>query len=103
MRATHTPGPWFIHERFSSDGTFDIWDKPDALRGARWLADVKTYGGAFPDVPEAEANARLIAAAPELLAACKEFVRKCDDGEAKSRRSYAEMSAAIAKAEGRSE
>ena len=42
----------------------------------------------------------LDAAAPDLLAACKEFVRKVDAGEAKSRRSYAQMKAAIAKAEG---
>lgn len=34
-----------------------------------------------------------------LLAACKEFVRKCDSGQARSIRSYAEMSAAIAQAE----
>lgn len=46
-------------------------------------------------------DAHLIAAAPELLAACKEFVRKCDAGLASSRKSYAQMSAAIAKAEGR--
>jgi len=39
-------------------------------------------------------------AAPDLLAACREFVRKCDAGEAKSVRSYAQMRAAIAKYEG---
>lgn len=43
-------------------------------------------------------NAKLIAAAPELLEACIEFVRKCDDGEAKSVRSYKQMSEAIKKA-----
>ena len=40
------------------------------------------------------------AAMPDLLAACREFVRKCESGEASSRRSYAQMKAAIAKAEG---
>ena len=49
---------------------------------------------------EAEANARLMAAAPDLLAACREFVRKCDAGLAHSVRSYEQMRAAIAKAEG---
>lgn len=44
------------------------------------------------------ANAHMMAAAPELLAACEEFVRKCDAGEARSVRSYAQMKAAIAKA-----
>ena len=44
---------------------------------------------------------RIRAAAPDLLAACKEFVRKCECGEARSKRSYAQMKAAIAKAKGR--
>lgn len=35
------------------------------------------------------------AAVYALLDACKEFVRKCDCGEARSVRSYAEMKAAI--------
>lgn len=38
----------------------------------------------------------------DLLAACKEFVRKCECGEARSVRSYAQMKAAIAKAEAHS-
>lgn len=33
----------------------------------------------------------------ELLAACEEFVRKCECGEARSVRSYAQMKAAITK------
>ena len=32
-----------------------------------------------------------------LYNACEEFVRKCDCGEARSRHSYAEMKAALAK------
>lgn len=51
------------------------------------------------DHDENQANAALIAAAPELLEACKEFVRKVECGEARSKRSYAQMKAAIAKAE----
>lgn len=38
-----------------------------------------------------------------LLAACKTFVRKVEAGEARSTRSYAEMKAAIALAEGESQ
>lgn len=34
----------------------------------------------------------------DLLEACQEFVRKCENGEAKSTHSYAQMKAAIAKA-----
>lgn len=36
---------------------------------------------------------------PALYLACKEFVRKCDVGEARSVRSYAQMTAAIELAE----
>jgi len=35
-----------------------------------------------------------------LLVACQDFVAKCDRGEAKSKRSYAQMVAAINKATG---
>jgi hypothetical protein len=38
-------------------------------------------------------------AAPDLLEACKEFVRKVDIGAARSTHSYNQMKAAIAKAE----
>lgn len=53
----HTPGPWF------ADGT-DVWNSRDI--GGTWIADC-------PDaiVAVGKANARLIAAAPELLAACE--------------------------------
>jgi hypothetical protein len=49
---------------------------------------------------EVEDNAKLLAAAPDLLEACEEFVRKCECGEAKSIRSYEQMKTAIAKASG---
>jgi hypothetical protein len=43
---------------------------------------------------------RRVNAIDDLLAACEEFVRKCECGEARSTRSYAQMKAAIAKAKG---
>jgi len=51
-------------------------------------------------VPQAQidADGRLLAAAPVLLTACVEFVRKVECGEAKSTRSYQQMKAAISKA-----
>lgn len=54
------------------------------------------------DEGEIKTIMRLVAAAPDLLAACKEFVRKVDNFEARSTRSYEQMKASIAKAEGRS-
>ena len=50
---------------------------------------------------EEEANAKLIAAAPKLYEACKEFVRKCECGEARSVRSYKQMKEAINLVEGK--
>lgn len=47
---------------------------------------------------EMEANAHLIAAAPDLLQACIDFVNKVDSGRAKSTDSYNQMKAAIHKA-----
>jgi hypothetical protein len=35
----------------------------------------------------------------DLYDACREFVRRCDCGEVRSRRSYAQMKAAVEKAE----
>lgn len=43
-------------------------------------------------------RAKLISATPDLLAACKEFVRKVDCGKARSTKSYKQMSEAIKKA-----
>jgi hypothetical protein len=92
----HTPGPW-SNER--------IWDTPASRIHARVdgipvaLAEVFTMRG----VGEKEANARLIAAAPDLLALCKsmedwlrpEVVKEPD-------RSYFwKLVAVIKKAEGR--
>lgn len=58
------------------------------------------WGGKRPSDADAEFIVRAANAHDDLLAACKEFVRKCECGEARSRRSYAQMKAAIAKAEG---
>ena len=52
---------------------------------------------------ETEANAHLIAAAPELYDACAEFVRKVDAGLARSTKSYEQMVSALAKARGESQ
>lgn len=64
--AKHTEGPW----------TFDRdWNRIPTIIGAdgSLVADIRkssvNKGGGVVDMPEREANARLIAAAPELLAA----------------------------------
>jgi len=64
-------------------------DTPDSL---------KYYGGALIAESCRNDDAKLIAAAPDLLEACKEFIRKVECGEARSKRSYAQMKEAIKKA-----
>lgn len=97
----HTPGPW-------------TWDKPqnwpdhensEVHLGGFYSGghEITTFGNNtvyYPSAgePPSEPDAKLIAAAPDLLAACQEFCRKVDAGEARSKRSYQQMAKAIEKA-----
>ena len=54
----------------------------------------------FEDDQKAKSNADLVSAAPDLLSACLEFVRKVECGQARSTKSYAQMKTAINKALG---
>lgn len=72
----HTPGPW-VAER-CGPGAPDCWNvtahlglNAQGIRTIRTIDQVLDYGG--PE--EAEANARLIAAAPDLLGAGEPFAR----------------------------
>jgi hypothetical protein len=66
QQASHTPGPW-SNER--------IWDTPECrihvLVGGVPMALAEAY--TMRNAGEKEANARLIAAAPDLLASLKEM------------------------------
>ncbi len=63
-RATFTPGPWMIQDA-----------GPGTIRGLRFRVITKDsiIARTTDGWKEAHANARLIAAAPELLAQCKLF------------------------------
>lgn len=67
----HTPGPWWVERRIG-----------DALQvNARHRGEGSSYCVASINHWEGDAdkaNARLIAAAPELLAALKELAESCD-------------------------
>lgn len=107
--AAHTPGPWNEHEHYPlnsevrhvTDGDFDYWTGRIA-KGDMLIGEVhyQSATGGWPhveDIDEARANARLIIAAPELLAALKEVVG-CEYLHDYQRELIA---SAIAKAEGR--
>ena len=104
-RVTHTPGPWTVkvgadpRDFIVAEPSGNTVCEPNAELFNDWPELDESIR--YISVDEAMANARLIAAAPELLAACVEFVRKCECGEARSARSYRQMKDAIARAEGR--
>ena len=116
----HTPGPWCETEVRQISGYFD----GGGLEGARYwhaarivnslgepLAHVSRYKDDSGDYLESIANARLIAAAPELLSACirmmvgitKRDTHDCEWYEGIEHDGAEEARAAIAKAEGGSE
>jgi hypothetical protein len=114
MNNEHTPGPWqwvdpitdipgYSH-RCTSLRTVkhgrSFCDKPDQLPD--WILDTEEFEGT---PKEAEANARLIAAAPELLEACKAILtldelEMGDDSLLPPEHPKAMVYAAIAKATG---
>jgi len=63
---THTPGPWYASPYSSIVGI--------AISGASGV-----IAGIRGDRPAAEANARLIAVAPDLLALAKQYASECGD------------------------
>ena len=103
QKAAHTPGPWLIEWNAAQGGEGHyITDSKDMVELSR-IAAVLFHDDA---VGETRANARLIAAAPDLFEIARAIVAVCDSGK------YAEMAcmegsplvdaarAAIAKAEG---
>lgn len=98
----HTPGPWEIREAIKAEHEFDIRPMrrgdaesslPQVFVGYRPIATVKHDKRLDKD--QAIANAHLIAAAPELLAALKVAEESVGD-----MRSLQIVRAAIAKAVG---
>lgn len=63
MSAAHTPGPWAARRMHT--GGFDIFDPRNR--------DVVTVYGGGVEAESREANARLIASAPELLEALRQL------------------------------
>lgn len=111
QKAKHTPGPWHYDSGFSFSNHFSAGPSiaSEDANGKRWIVAICTPirivyminrdGFSVEDVmPEAHANAFLIAAAPELLAALKVARRNIQflppDGVME------QIEAAIAKAEG---
>lgn len=102
MKAKHTPGPWIVDR--DKDDTEILGPK---LRGERpRIATVDVdffyaFTGVIAATDECMANASLIAAAPDLLAALEDIVLKAEVTGLDDRR-MGRARAAIAKARGES-
>lgn len=103
----HTPGPWSLEPPKSSPFTPQannrVWPSTAWANHRRDpICQLSSQGAAPPDIdPEAQANARLIAAAPELLAALKSLIENVETGSYESTgQCIADCRAVIAKAEG---
>ena len=102
MSNTYTPGPWVCHSGMVYKDGPNVWPKGNENGIPIARMDREPDNGTFP--VERDANARLIAAAPELLEALKEYdeaVRNKIGIIPELRASYAKVVAALAKAEGR--
>ena len=101
MSAKHTPGPWVARTAPTSAGLCHIISAAD-WRGAFIYGDGIRPGvdDALPKAQELAANARLIAAAPDLLAALRYMVEVCPAIDQVGEEAHDQARAAIAKAEG---
>ena len=70
--STHTPGPWKLHRTRSRFGLNVV-----AERGASCICEMPSWDDEY--IPERDANARLIAAAPEMLEALESAAAHCTD------------------------
>ena len=113
---THTLGPWCIHRAYANAQTLAVtndngesWDFTHTYigQGETIICEVQHQSKAsgWPhvhDVDEMWANARLIAAAPDLLQIAKDYVSLCQWHDIKGAALDLAL-ASIAKAEGRAE
>ena len=97
--SAHTPGPWVPHVRVTGKNRGGRQWTVGAEREAGRASPVCLIYGTWP-VQRAEADARLIAAAPDLLDALKGMLASLMPDECSGPR-YERACAAIAKAEGK--
>mgnify|MGYP001260829464 CR=1 FL=1 len=94
----HTPGPWTVRRSMPEDG-YDCWFISACPLPNREV-DIGDVAGGYPH-EQKEANARLIAAAPELLAALSAMLTHMGmDEDEWNKPTYDQARAAIAKATG---
>jgi hypothetical protein len=96
--SNHTPGPWYV-----LDGRRVSWASPYREFGDGFSSYCVAITHEWPGLIDAEANARLIAAAPDMLQALRRAVLAlafAAETSAAMRDDYEAVNAAIAKATG---
>lgn len=108
-KTSHTPGPWDRDCPLSEPHLLDICQvNPPKEAGNPLVIAIVQWDEDHPEHPtlaEANANARLIAVAPELLAACEEVLRQAACAEEDQRAEITnaaikQIANAVAKAKG---
>lgn len=101
MNSKHTPGPWMAEEVKTSIGrAFRINDKPGQdFDNVATIYDSHTWDNKKGPVQH-EANARLIASAPELLVALEELLAAAEEDGGELNDPIEKAKAAISKAKG---
>lgn len=95
MNTKHAPGPWAIERPYAEPGVYV--GAADTSLVCRICMD-----GAEANDPEGLANARLIAAAPDMYTALAEMIRFASQATPEQRSAVAMACDALRKAEGRS-
>lgn len=104
MGAQHTPGPWVANVTFPIDNATVFAEAEfDDIHSAP-IASCADHDEQRRSVAECQANARLIAAAPDLLAAARAMANKLviEFGFLEHQHELSQLRAAVAKAEPRS-
>jgi hypothetical protein len=96
----HTPGPWTVDEEILHEGKLHVAGRSATVEaGDKGICKLIRHSQSTHD-PVSEANARLIAAAPDLLAACEAalgIVADCNEYDGFPE-VFAQIRTAIAKA-----
>lgn len=121
-QARHTPGPWKVdgwkigrRDQVNVSGGLDTSERYDIMTGKKSPPEPFLIARIGERNPQVEANARLIASAPDLLEVVKEIVKRLDSENGRQVILYSDslhpsnddktildyLKAAIAKAEGK--
>lgn len=74
---SHTPGPWTVGGLFPNGPGFSVTAEGKCYHVCGCGAAQHSHPGAAFTDEECKANGRLIAAAPDLLAACQALIKYC--------------------------